>query len=122
MKRKDVILAICLLLAAGIFYLLIQIMGHTEGNQVIITVNGQEYGRYPLSENKEINVENENGYNTVVISNGKVHMKDADCPDKYCVNQGDINKNGQTLICLPHKLSVEVNASDKENGIDAVAE
>lgn len=122
MKIKDVILTICLLLAAGIFYLLIQIMGHTEGNQVIITVNGQEYGRYPLSENKEINVKNENGYNTVIISNGKVRMKDADCPDKYCVNQGEINKNGQTLICLPHKLSVEVNASDKVNGIDAVVE
>lgn len=122
MKRKDVILTICLLLAAGIFYLLVQIMGRAGGNQVIITINGQEYGRYPLNENKEINIENENGYNTVIISNGKVHMEDADCPDKYCVNQGEINKNGQTLICLPHKLSVEVNTSDKKNDIDAVAE
>lgn len=122
MKRKDIILTICLLLAAGIAYLIIKMNIHTEGNQVVILVNGNEYGRYQLDEDKKIEVKNEYGYNIVVISNGKVHIEDADCPDKYCVNQGEISKNGESLICLPHKLSVEVDASYKENDIDAVAE
>ena len=35
-------------------------------------------------------------------------MKEADCPDGYCKEQGRISGQKQTIVCLPHKLVVEV--------------
>ena len=35
-------------------------------------------------------------------------MISADCPDKLCVNQHAISSNGETIVCLPNKVVVEV--------------
>lgn len=50
-------------------------------------------------------------------------MKEADCPDKYCVKQGEINKIRQNIVCLPHKIVVEIISADssKQNEADAIA-
>lgn len=81
------------------------------GKVVIITVNNEEYMTLPLSENKELIVDNEYGINRIVIKDGKVYVESADCPDKTCVRQGEIDKSSESIICLPHKLSITI--SDK---------
>lgn len=81
------------------------------GKVVIITVNNEEYMTIPLSENKELIVDNEYGINRIVIKDGKVYVEGADCPDKTCVRQGEIDKSSESIICLPHKLSITI--SDK---------
>ena len=63
-----------------------------------------------------------NGYsyyipNTLKIENHKIRMISATCPDHLCIKQGTINKKGQSIICLPHKLIVEV-VSGGENKQD----
>ena len=40
-------------------------------------------------------------------------MKEADCPDKYCVKQGKIKNVGETIVCLPHKVVVEIEKTSK---------
>ena len=39
---------------------------------------------------------------------GSVTVQDADCPDKICEKHRAINRTGETIICLPHKLVVEI--------------
>mgnify|MGYP000590388048 CR=1 FL=1 len=46
-------------------------------------------------------------------------MKEADCPDKYCVKQGKITKTRQNIVCLPHKVVVEIAVSDNTKGNEA---
>ena len=52
-----------------------QLGSHAE---VCIKVNGQETGRYPLNENREIPLQTEYGYNLVVIEKeckiGRAHV------------------------------------------------
>ena len=42
-----------------------------------------------------------------------------DCPYGYCEEQGKINNRTQTIVCLPHKLVVEIeeveNSDDSQN-------
>ena len=51
-------------------------------------------------------------------------MTEADCPDKICVNTGKISKIGETIVCLPHRVVVEiqgeVSQSDSDDSIDSV--
>lgn len=86
-----------------------------SGSKVLITVDGQLYGTYDLNENQNISIELDGRIaNVVVIENGTAYMEDADCPDKLCVHQGKISRDGQTIVCLPHKLVVEVTGGEKK--------
>ena len=49
----------------------------------------------------------------VTIENGKADMISADCPDKLCVNQHAISSNGETIVCLPNKVVVEVEDGEE---------
>lgn len=85
------------------------------GSKIVITVDGQLYGTYDLSEDREISIELDGRTaNVVVIEDGAAHMENADCPDKLCVHQGKISRDGQTIVCLPHRLVVEVTGGEKE--------
>ncbi|CCZ53222.1 putative uncharacterized protein [Clostridium sp. CAG:75] len=48
-------------------------------------------------------------------------MKKADCPDKICVHHKGIRSNGETIICLPHKVIVTIQSS-KTGDLDGVAQ
>ncbi|MBQ9155690.1 MAG: NusG domain II-containing protein [Eubacterium sp.] len=46
--------------------------------------------------------------NILKIEDGRVSMVKADCPDKICVDHKPIRNVGETIVCLPHKLVVEI--------------
>ncbi len=46
--------------------------------------------------------------NIVVIERGETFVAEANCPDKICVNHSEIGNVGESIICLPHKLIVEI--------------
>ena len=123
MNKKDICLILVFLLIAGLIYLFTR--NGEVGNQVRITLDGKEYGTYSLTENQEIPVQSEYGCNIVQIKDGMVFMKDADCPDKYCIHQGKTARKNKSIVCLPHKLMVEVVEASKDktaDGIDAIAQ
>ena len=51
------------------------------------------------------------GTNRIVIQDNAVYMSDADCPDKLCVHTGTIHKTGETIVCLPHRVVVEITGT-----------
>ncbi len=121
-KRKDMIfMAVILLLAAGMA-LIMHYSQKGSGEIVRIMIDGREYGSYSMKENQTIEIRNESGFNRIVIEDGSVHMEEADCPDQYCVKHMAITKTNETIVCLPHKLVVEVHAEIKENDIDSVSQ
>ncbi|MDE7325828.1 MAG: NusG domain II-containing protein [Lachnospiraceae bacterium] len=115
MKKKDVLLAGSLLLAACLLFFVLRPKG--DGGQIRITVDGKLYGTYALSGEEKIRIEQESGVNVIHIRDGAVWMEEADCPDGYCIRQGKMERRGQAIICLPHKLVVEViGQEENENG------
>ena len=88
-----------------------------KGGEVIIKVDGKDYGTYPLNEDKTIDIDE---HNKVIIKEGVVYMEDANCPDKLCIKQGKIDSNGQKIVCLPNKTVVEIR-SEKESEDDVQA-
>lgn len=80
----------------------------STGMNVNISVDGELVVSLSLDKNTEYRVVTGSGENLVVISEGSVSVEEADCPDKVCVNHRKINSVGETIICLPHKLVVEI--------------
>lgn len=122
MKKRDWYLIAGLLLIAGFMALVIQFKGQREGNEILITVDGERYGTYSLVKDQEILITGKAGSNLVHIKNGEAWMEEADCPDGYCMRQGKISRANETIVCLPHKLVVEVIAGEKtDNTADVIA-
>ncbi len=48
-------------------------------------------------------------------------MTDADCPDKICIQTGEIHQVGRNIVCLPNKVHVEIVGSS-EDGVDAIVQ
>ena len=108
--RNDIILILCILLIAsiGVLYLFVF---RDKGDTVKITVNGQIYGTYSLNQDKVIEIcqgEDNKTINRVIISDGKVRMEYATCPDGICVDHSPIYRDGESIVCLPQKVVVTV--------------
>lgn len=106
-KKGDIILSVGIIVLAVILFLCFFLF-KTEGKQVVITVDGEVFGTYSISTDQEIEVKTERGVNIVAIFDGKVSVTAADCPDKYCVSHVAVNETGETVVCLPHRMIVEV--------------
>ena len=118
-KRWDFLLiAPVLLLAAGIW--LFNRVTRVEGACVVVSVDGREQDRYLLSEPLRTEIRTKEGHNLLVIENGQAKVTEADCPDKLCVNQKAIRYQGESIICLPHKVTVSIEGG-AEGEVDAVA-
>ena len=115
-KKADFIVVGALLLAAALLYGLFA-FGRGEGGRVEISLGGELQETYALDEDAEIAFPG----NTVVIKDGRVHIEDSDCPDHLCEKQGEISKAGESLICLPNRLSVVIRGADAEDALDGVS-
>jgi hypothetical protein len=109
-KRNDAILIAALLLAAGILFLATG-AAKKDGAQVCVYVDGARAASYSLFENREIPLAYD-GHNTLKIEAGAASVTDADCPDRLCVKQRAISKQGETIVCLPHRLIVKIEGGD----------
>jgi hypothetical protein len=116
MTKNDIILIGAVLLVAIITAIVVSLLGGA-GAYVVVRVDGEEVGKYSLSEDGEYSLNG--GTNILVIENGAAYLIEANCPDHLCVKQGKINKNGQTITCLPNKLTVTVYGED--NDVDLVS-
>ena len=79
-----------------------------------------EAGRYPLSEDRTVRIESPGGYNLLTIAGGAAAVTEADCGDHTCVRTGEIRLDGQSIICLPHKVVITVEGGEAD-GVDLSA-
>ncbi|MDE6686304.1 MAG: NusG domain II-containing protein [Lachnospiraceae bacterium] len=106
MKKADGIIVAAVLLVAVI--LLVMTWGRGNGQIVVLYDDETEIGRYPLMYERTIRVELEDGYNTVVISDGTVSVSEADCANQVCVHTPAASRVGDTVVCLPHRFYIVI--------------
>ena len=114
-RKNDMLFATAMLIIAVVVYLFVQFIYGKEGVYVQVTVNGEVYGEYSLNQDIRMCIDDgqTDGFNVFVIKDGKVSVTEADCPDKLCVKQRAISKNGESIVCLPHKLVISVTGGEE---------
>ena len=71
-----------------------------------------------LKENAEYVVNGPLGPEKLIVEDGRARMESAPCPLKICEAMGPIDDPGETILCLPNRISVKVKGS---GGLDAVS-
>ncbi len=115
MKKNDVILAAAFLALALAAYGAVALYSASgeKGGEAVVFLDGEEYGRYPLEKDATVEVSLPDGRRNVLkIADGKADMTEATCPDKICVNHRPIGKTGESLICLPNRVVVEIQGGE----------
>lgn len=111
MKKKDLILICSVLVLAVAFWLVpraVGLFGNSKEQKLRITVSGEEYGTYSLEKDQVIKV---GDTNICEIKDKKVSMISADCPDQLCIHQRTIQLQGETIVCLPNKVVLEITGT-----------
>lgn len=122
MKKADFIIIGIVTVIVGILVFFLYFVNADSGNVVIVEKDGEVIETLSLDKDIKREYEFDGETNTLIIRDGKARITDANCPDGICSQHKSINKSGESIICLPHKLVVTVS-NDKENDddIDAVA-
>ena len=82
--------------------------------EAVLSVDGKEIKTFDLSDNSQAytyRYEDKDGdYNLIEVKGNRIRIKEADCGDQICVRRGWIDQSGETIVCLPHKLIIEVKS------------
>lgn len=106
-------IVVALLLIAA--FLLFGAKDPSESNHLLVRIHdgNNDVQELALSKDATVEVATDLGRNVVVVESGTVRIVDADCPNGSCMQQQPISQPGQQLICLPHRLWVEIAPEDE---------
>ncbi len=114
MKKNDIILiasivVILLLVLGGLF------LFRKEGAEVVVWIDGEEYARYELLKDREVELPGALGTSRLMIQDGYAWIEEAACPDQICVRTGKIRYNtDMPIVCLPGKIVVNIQGGEQD--------
>lgn len=78
-----------------------------------ISVDGKLVQTVPLRKGyrQEVRLQDGDHYNVVEVDNGRIHVREADCPDQICVRVGWISAAPQQIVCLPNRVVIKIAAT-----------
>ena len=123
--RKADFLLFFIFIAAAALIAAVPLVRSSDGAPMVrIIAQGELAGIYPLDSDNEIEIERDGHRNVVVIKDNTVHMDYSDCKNQVCVNTGKISNPGETIVCLPNYVIVEIVSSEEggedDEAIDAI--
>ena len=120
--RNDVIFIAALLAIvalAGLFVFLFR----QPGDTVVVTIDGEHYATYSLNENMTVPIhtgQDGEQINVLIIRDGQAHLQEASCPDGICAAHKPIHREGESIVCLPHRVVITVHSTSEQDAPDIV--
>ncbi len=99
--------------------------GQDRGTELtaVVSVDGAETERLPLKEaagtERTIHA---GGYTLRLrLTETEIWVESADCPTQDCVHTGHISRGGQSIVCLPARVIIQLEGGERvDTGVDAV--
>ena len=122
LRKADLIL-LAVVLALGAVLAAALLLRSSGGGVAQVRVAGTVTASYPLDEDASYTITGANGgTNLLVIEDGSARIEEASCPDGVGVHPGRVRRDGQSIVCLPNQVVVEiVSGAENESGVDITA-
>ena len=121
--KNDIIFIFALLLLISIIGIA-TILFRSEGAFVTVSVDGKSVGSYNLDNDLSLEIltgENDNQINRLVIKDGRAFVSEATCPDGICAKHKPIFREGESIVCLPHKVVITVKGIGNTDTPDIIS-
>ncbi|MBI4962073.1 MAG: NusG domain II-containing protein [Desulfomonile tiedjei] len=112
------LVAVTLALAAAMFFTIPRWV-ISGGTNVEVYSGNRIVGRYPLSQDRMIEVPGPLGKTVLRIKDGRARIDSSPCPNKICIHMGEFGTEGGILVCVPNEIAVRVG-NDRGQSVDAV--
>jgi hypothetical protein len=113
LKRGDKVIIFLLVVFAAFFAFEKYVLSNNKISSVIIRSDGEIIKNIPITNNGEYIIKSKEGELTCIIKDQKVEVVESTCPDKLCMKQGWISKQGESIICLPNRISITIVGGNK---------
>ncbi len=123
-KWDRALIVIVIIISLTGMYLTKQEVTNNYTKYLKISVDGKEYKKISLGSNmngKTIDIKTEFGYNKLKIENNGVRVIEDDSPKKLDIKQGLISDVGESIICMPNRLVVEIISENDEKEVDYIS-
>ena len=106
--RNDIILVLVILIFAITFYFIYR--GINNSNELVCKIYQEQELKYEilLDHEEVITLNTNDGKMVIVIEKDGVYVKESDCHDKICQNQGKIKRGGEVITCLPYRVYIKL--------------
>ena len=97
--------------------------GSQESLTAVISVDGTEVERIPLAQTGETRRTVHGGGYTleICLTDTEVWVEQSDCPTQDCVHTGTISRSGQSIVCLPARIVIQLTGGAADSsGVDIV--
>ena len=121
-NRFDAMVALAVVLLAVVSALCFYLPKNQSGAlTVVIDISGQEVRHVPLSDFTEATVTSRGYTLHIAAEGGAVSVTDSDCPTQDCVRTGTISRSGQSIVCLPARIIIQLTGGAADsNDVDIV--
>ncbi len=117
-KYRIDIIVIFAIIIISLSALLVLNLTKKAGNTVYVEIDGHPPIEYSLETDGEFSLNG--GTNILVIKNGEAYLSYSNCPDHTCEKTGKIRYVGETIICLPNKISISIKG-ESTDGVDLIS-
>ena len=69
---------------------------------------------------KDTRISLADGKMDIEVKDGSIRVARSDCPRRTCMSMGWIHHGGQTIVCVPYRIVIEIKAIAQEAAIDSV--
>ena len=108
--KREFLLAGIVLLISALLFLWNHFFFSKPAAVVEISIDGMATQTLDLWKDQELDIEGaDGGHNHLVIENGEAWISEASCPDKICIHQGKISRDGEIIVCLPNRITVRIS-------------
>lgn len=85
---------------------------------VEVRAEGRLVGRYPLAQDRALEVLGARGLSRIEVAGGRARFRDGPCRNRVCVRRGWLAHQGEAAACLPNRVSLTLAG---DGAVDAVS-
>ncbi len=115
--RNDIIFNIVIILLCISVPFAHSLLSNADKKTVIVSYDGNVKKRIDLSDGGVYQIHGVE----VTVKDGRAFVSNSSCPDGLCMKMKDAENVGDTIICVPNKVSVRISGQDVIGEADVVA-
>lgn len=118
MNKQDKLLILVLLIVVIILLLIFKLNEKKDNLLAVVYYENNKVLTIDLSKDEDVYyVEGYNGNVKLIAGNGKIKVDEEESPLHLCSKQGYITKSYESIVCLPNKIVIKIEANDELDAI-----